>query len=993
MPSFCVVLDCEQKYAHTDDVSFHRFPKEEELSNQWKNFTGRCDDWHPSRWSAICSRHFKDSDFRKYATRKILKKNAIPTITSCRNVGSNILATNGNLSQSISKENVKVINDSETYENKIFGTDTKESKIISFEHHLQSRDSNTVTTSETENALNNVSEILSIPLEMPLCIESQNLEQCNISQQDIANNDTQQYDINLSVNSSFLNFYESSTAPCRLCGQEDHITNSFLNDFEIFGMIQKCMPTLNIRQDDMFSKEVCSNCLEQLENFNAFVDQVILHQKNLMENVQAVKQLGKHSTVISSVKIKQEPVNNMKMNIKQEILDTQISQHNEGTIDDRDNHLNSVQFNIQDQDEPFPIEPEPKEQKFLRESSSLTTREIVKNCDIIEIINLEDGYIDIPDDEIDDPQNGIEQINTNENHPKVIDNKEIRIKKKITEDVESFSKENIVRPRVVQNVIGEHNYTRNCDVEFDLILKANEYKQEEPEDQMNNNEINTTNNNSCGESHDQLTSNYVLHKIEATNSPKKTIPKKEKFSEKSNPALKCIENKTSCDKKTNPMQIYIKIPKISPTNYNNESLSTMREMENINIAPESTDCLNTPENNLLISNITKLKNSNKSNIVVINESILKPGDTQHFELYKCLECSIQFFSVDNFKEHQKFHHSASSFNEIKTSEPICTHFCVLCETNFDSFYDLLKHRSKCRIQNSFSTKKPNKNLKNVYNCPMCSKTFISKLALNNHRKYICKYPSGHKFICKYCGDNFKKWILCRRHEKICRISHLTIINKKEDLTKTKRKEDNGKLKAPSNEKKKILNCKEQETCKSRYCCETCNRSYDRYQNLIRHKKIHRPKEEWNYKCGSCEKRFDRMYDLKIHLKSAECPCVPSKPDTIFFVCQICGKKFKTLQILKEHGVTHSDMFSYVCQICNKSFKALRNLRQHKITHTSAKTVQCDLCDKTFKRLNGLLQHKRGFHLKIKPHVCGVCKHAYSLKGDMLRCKHKYLNVE
>lgn len=37
-----------------------------------------------------------------------------------------------------------------------------------------------------------------------------------------------------------------------------------------------------------------------------------------------------------------------------------------------------------------------------------------------------------------------------------------------------------------------------------------------------------------------------------------------------------------------------------------------------------------------------------------------------------------------------------------------------------------------------------------------------------------------------------------------------------------------------------------------------------------------------------------------------------------------------------------------------------------------------------------LQHIRGYHYKIKPHVCTVCKHSYALKGDMRRCRHSTL---
>ncbi|EDS26344.1 zinc finger protein 358 [Culex quinquefasciatus] len=81
MPSSCSVPDCELKYAHSEDVSYHKFPlKKPELLSEWVKFTGRDPAWVPSRWSAICSRHFKPSDFKDCIYRKNLTINAVPSV-------------------------------------------------------------------------------------------------------------------------------------------------------------------------------------------------------------------------------------------------------------------------------------------------------------------------------------------------------------------------------------------------------------------------------------------------------------------------------------------------------------------------------------------------------------------------------------------------------------------------------------------------------------------------------------------------------------------------------------------------------------------------------------------------------------------------------------------------------------------------------------------------------------------------------------------------
>lgn len=59
----------------------HRFPfHTTHLLNQWTAFTNRGALWQPSRWSSICSRHFRLSDYRDHLFRKCLKRTAVPSV-------------------------------------------------------------------------------------------------------------------------------------------------------------------------------------------------------------------------------------------------------------------------------------------------------------------------------------------------------------------------------------------------------------------------------------------------------------------------------------------------------------------------------------------------------------------------------------------------------------------------------------------------------------------------------------------------------------------------------------------------------------------------------------------------------------------------------------------------------------------------------------------------------------------------------------------------
>lgn len=71
------------------------------LLQKWVKFTDRGPDWKPSRWSSICSRHFTESDFREYLSRKCLKKQAIPTIQAKSNISYESYYINMNVNDNV----------------------------------------------------------------------------------------------------------------------------------------------------------------------------------------------------------------------------------------------------------------------------------------------------------------------------------------------------------------------------------------------------------------------------------------------------------------------------------------------------------------------------------------------------------------------------------------------------------------------------------------------------------------------------------------------------------------------------------------------------------------------------------------------------------------------------------------------------------------------------------------------------------------------------
>ncbi|KAI8042218.1 hypothetical protein M5D96_003520, partial [Drosophila gunungcola] len=255
-----------------------KFPfKRKDLLQKWKDFTQRSGQWMPSKWSALCSRHFTDEDFNCSNNRKTLKKSAVPSVR-------------------VPEEDSQHV------------------------HLLQ----------VSPGSRPNHKQTLASAAESPAT---------------------------------------GVKATCRFCGSSATNCSSFDKSFELFGMIQKCFPTLQILQDDTLPKDICKECCLLLERFSQFIDVVMLAQSELQRKYRR------------QLKIKQEPL----VRVKQE------------ACDNLDNLFPDELDMGLEQDEG--CDQEETEQKFqFCDFPMLNSQDIINNCDIMEIINLDDPFINIPDD-------------------------------------------------------------------------------------------------------------------------------------------------------------------------------------------------------------------------------------------------------------------------------------------------------------------------------------------------------------------------------------------------------------------------------------------------------------------------------------------------------------------------------------------------------------------------------------------------------------------
>ncbi|XP_055389754.1 zinc finger protein 836-like [Condylostylus longicornis] len=135
-------------------------------------------------------------------------------------------------------------------------------------------------------------------------------------------------------------------------------------------------------------------------------------------------------------------------------------------------------------------------------------------------------------------------------------------------------------------------------------------------------------------------------------------------------------------------------------------------------------------------------------------------------------------------------------------------------------------------------------------------------------------------------------------------------------------------------------------------CNSCTKTFESRECLREHSKLH--KEERKYKCPDCDKAFKHKQDLNVH---------SATHDGIGCICQICGVKCKTKNVLRSHMVVHSDTKKYKCKFCSKEFKRSKEFKYHLILHTGLKPYQCPFCDLKFPNRPNCRKHEKKAHPK------------------------------
>lgn len=195
-----------------------------------------------------------------------------------------------------------------------------------------------------------------------------------------------------------------------------------------------------------------------------------------------------------------------------------------------------------------------------------------------------------------------------------------------------------------------------------------------------------------------------------------------------------------------------------------------------------------------------------------------------------------------------------------------------------------------------------------------------------------------------------------------------------------------------------------------FLCEVCGESFVQRRSMKEHMGSHH-NTEFIYLCPFCQLTFASQNKLRVHcaishkmsgkefddsdvqpiqvFNSENCGLVVSQESddvTRPYLCDVCGRNFKTSWSLKNHEKIHSGISSmqmYSCPLCSKTFAHKSQVLQHMVSHSGTKPHTCHVCSKSYSQKGSLTQHMRT-HSGERPYACVTCGKTFIIKAMLMQ---------
>lgn len=279
-------------------------------------------------------------------------------------------------------------------------------------------------------------------------------------------------------------------------------------------------------------------------------------------------------------------------------------------------------------------------------------------------------------------------------------------------------------------------------------------------------------------------------------------------------------------------------------------------------------------------------------------------------IYHCHLCSSQFYSLDEFGEHQKVHSNA----QVKrTSQSQTLPMNTQQSQNFirPANSSLRQQNQQVAVTNQLQQQQHNQRPYNPQQTVPPSQQLSNQKASNKILNNSKTKNNNQKFFrCSKCMNRYTTQTALEHHLSIS--SH-------------------------------------------NFPCTECNKVFMCERYLRRHLNTHTAVQ---HVCSFCDKHFKTAAYLKTHIVTH----TADKP----FECSQCGAAFNRRDKLNRHKLTHETVKKFKCPFkphigCTKEFNRPDKLKAHVLTHSGVRPHPCDSCSKTFTRLSRLREHKKMHH--------------------------------
>ncbi|CAG9840425.1 unnamed protein product [Diabrotica balteata] len=318
---------------------------------------------------------------------------------------------------------------------------------------------------------------------------------------------------------------------------------------------------------------------------------------------------------------------------------------------------------------------------------------------------------------------------------------------------------------------------------------------------------------------------------------------------------------------------------------------------------------------------------------------------------------------------------------------VFTWICRICKKGFHEKEQLLEHYEIHKnTKDQLGDIDLNSDAYNISSkeitCPICMRSYTN---IAYYQQHVTNKHKPKEHYCNLCNSNFNDdYLLSVHNSKIHNQDpelYECVICKKFQTKISRRLYDH-------------INTKH---LKEEMYCIVCDKTFSSKTWFENHKIFHiEPDERDTYKCRRCKSKFTTNYCLMQHMQEFHIKYKCNQCDVTFpyklnfdkhnlllhggeqFLCNDCGKTFKTMAVLRSHLTTHGTG-SYLCSLCSKVFKQKGSLDHHLRTHTGEKPFKCHTCNKSFSQSTTLRIHIRT-HTGERPYPCSKCEKRFIKKS-------------